>query len=270
MLGYKGNKTMILNKKLLLVYILTILFSTSLFSSNYSFRKYLHVEKFYSTIAQDTINVGLKHNLPPAAIMAMAGLESGYGRGYVAQITGNILSLGAFKGDYELPGLYLPYSKTSKKVLFDPNDIKKYTKNNLVWKKRPKSLKRDYRPTPYAGTTTNLELLKYDELLKDKAIKGCLNDFATRWIIKSSKVKVFRDAKIWLENEVLKYGSEILFKNSTNIKFIKMIGGHKHSFNYRDTWPKKAILIMNKAGLVQLSKDMYTNKRTFKEAWSVK
>ena len=83
---------------------------TNLFSSEYSFRKYIHVESFYSDISLDSIEIGVKNNIPPAAMMAIAGLESGYGSGYVAQITGNILSLGAFKGDKELPRLYLPYS----------------------------------------------------------------------------------------------------------------------------------------------------------------
>ncbi|MCW8895176.1 MAG: glucosaminidase domain-containing protein [Sulfurimonas sp.] len=240
---------------------------TNLYSNEFSFRKYQHVKSFYSDISSDTIEVGLKHKIPPAAIMAIAGLESGYGSGYVAQITGNILSLGAFKGDRELPALYLPYSKSSKSILFDENKIKKRSKNDLLWKQRPKSLKRDYRPEQYAGSTRNLALLKYDKKLKEKACKACLNDFATRWIKSNSKVKVFRDARIWLDKEVSSKGLKVLFNEQTNKKFIEMIGGHPHSFNYRKTWPKKAKLIMSRAGLVKLSTDIYINKMSFNTAW---
>lgn len=247
-----------------------IFFSTTLFSQEFSFRKYEHVKEFYEEIYQQSIKTGLKYNIPPAAIMAIAGLESGYGRGYVAQITGNILSLGAFKGDNELPSLYLPYSKTQKKVLFDPKEIKVSVKNDLVYKQRPKSLKRDYRPKKYAGSTKNLELLSYNDKLKEKAYKACIEDFASRWIIDSSKVKVFRDARVWLDSKVTEGGKSILFNQNTNKSFIEMIGGHPHSFNYRQTWPKKAKLIMKKAGLVKLSTDIYMKKKNFNQAWSNK
>ena len=202
--------------------------------------------------------------------MAIAGLESGYGRGYVSQITGNILSLGAFKGDNELPILYLPYSKSSKSVVFDPKNIKKHSKNDLAWKKRPKSYKRDYRPNPYAGSTNNLELLKYDNNLKKMANRACLNDFATRWITNKSKVKVFKNAKIWLDKQISMHGVKILFDEQTNKQFIDMIGGHPHSFNYRETWPKKAKLIMKKVGLVELTKNIYKNNMKFNEVWDSK
>ena len=260
----------ITNKLLISIIILLSMFINVSASDNYSFRKYLHVKSFYSDIALDCIKVGLKYNIPPAAVMAIAGLESGYGSGYVAQITGNILSLGAFKGDKELPRVYLPYSKSKKSVLFDSQEIKKMPESDLVWKKRPKSYKRDYRPTPYAGTTTNLELLKYNSIIKKQANKVCLNDFATRWIIESSKVKVFSEARVWLDSQVLKHGKDILFDKKINRSFIDKIGGHPHSFNYRKTWPKKAKLIMKKAGLVELSNDMYINKLTFEKAWSNK
>ncbi|MCF6310026.1 MAG: glucosaminidase domain-containing protein [Sulfurimonas sp.] len=250
---------------LILLLLLTSL--TSLHSSQFSFRKYSHVESFYSDISLNTIEIGLRYKLPPAAIMAIAGLESGYGSGYVAQITGNILSLGAFKGDRELPRLYLPYSKSSKMVIFDAKEIKKHSRDDLSWKKRPKSLKRDYRPEPHAGSTKNLELLLYDKKLKDEACKACLNDFATRWIKTSSNVKVFRDARAWLDKEISSKGMEVLFNKETNKKFIDMIGGQPHSFNYRKTWPKKAKLIMNRVGLVKLSTDMYVKKMSFKKAW---
>lgn len=258
---------MIFNIRYSVLLLLLLITAANLLADNYSFRKYKHVESFYSDISSDTIDVGLKYNIPPAAIMAIAGLESGYGSGYVAQITGNILSLGAFKGDKELPRLYLPYSKSSKSVIFDPQSIQKSSVDDLSWKKRPKSYKRDYRPEPYAGSTSNLELLLYNKRLKDIACRACLNDFASRWIRSSSKVKVFRDARNWLDREVSHKGIKVLFDGETNRKFIDMIGGQPHSFNYRETWPKKAKLIMKRTGLVKLTTDMYINNMSFKKAW---
>lgn len=254
-------------KRLIITLLLLTISLSNLYSDQFSFRKYEHVKDFYSEISSDSIEIALKHKLPPAAIMAIAGLESGYGSGYVAQITGNILSLGAFKGDKELPALHLPYSKSNESVIFDTKQIKNAPKDDLSWKKRPKSLKRDYRPAPYAGTTKNLELLLYDKDLKKRACRACLNDFATRWIKHNSNVKVFRDARAWLDKELSDKGLKVLFSDETNKKFIDMIGGRPHSFNYRDTWPKKAKLIMNRAGLVKLTKDMYLNKMNFNKAW---
>ena len=257
-------------KYLLILLALIVSFTTLNADNKHSFRKYQHVKDFYKDITPRAIDICLKHNLPPAAVLALAGLESGYGRGYVAQITGNILSLGAFKGDKELPRLNLPYSKSKKTILFDPKEIKKHSKNDLNWKKRPKSLKRDYRPDPYAGTTKNLELLLYDDKLRKEARIACLNDFAKRWISENSRVKAFRDAKKWLNKSVELKGKSILFSMNMNTKFIDKIGGRKNSFNYRKTWPKKAKLIMYKAGLVDLSKNLYINQLSFKDSWRIK
>jgi len=54
-------------------------------------RRFSHVKEFYAEITEMVIELSLKHNTPPAVILAIAGLESGYGNGYVSQITGNIL-----------------------------------------------------------------------------------------------------------------------------------------------------------------------------------
>jgi len=256
-------------KKILTIIIITISFIfVNLNASEYNFRKYQHVKKFYSEITIETIAIANRYKLPAGAVLAIAGLESGYGSGYVAQITGNILSLGAFKGDKELPSLYLPYSKSDKKVLFDSKEIKKYSKDDLTYKKRPKSYKRDYRPLPYAGTTFNLELLKYDEKLKQTAHNACLNDFATRWIVDSSNIKAFRNARAYLDKLVKENGTKILFKKEINKNFIDKIGGIPLSFNYREAWPKKVKLIMDKTGLVQLIHDIKYNHKTFDEAWN--
>lgn len=249
-----------------LIIILTIF--TNLHADKYKYRQFPHVKKFYSEITLDAIEIGKKYNIPPAALLAIAGLESGYGRGYVGQITGNILSLGAFKGDKELPRLYLPYSASDKRVLYNPKKIKKHPASDLTWKKRPKSLKRDYRPAKYAGTSKNLELLYYDKELRRKAHIACLTDFATRWISSTSNVKIFRQTRSWIAKQVDKKGKNILFNMKFNKEFIERIGGHKNSFNYRETWPKKVKHIMKQVGLVKLTNDINMKHMSFDEAWS--
>ena len=110
-------------KHLLSILILVITASLFAQSEQYSYRKYANVESFYQLLTKEAIEVGIKNNVPPAALLAVAGLESGYGSGYVAQITGNILSLDADKGDKELPPLYLPTCGDNETVLFDSTEI---------------------------------------------------------------------------------------------------------------------------------------------------
>ena len=250
------------------IILIVVLFVMSIDAIEFTFRKYAHVKEFYSEITLDAIELAKKHKLPPSAILAIAGLESGYGSGYVAQITGNILSLGAYKSDKELPRLYLPYSKSKKKVLFDSKIIKKQAKSDLVFKKRPESLKRDYRSEPYAGTDKSLELLKYNDKLRREARRACFDDFASRWIVKTSKVKVYRDIRIWLDAMVKKHGVKILFTKEVNQVFINKIGGRDNSFNYRKSWPKKVNLIMSRVGLVKLTNDIYFKDMSFIDAWN--
>ena len=254
-------------KKAYIILGILLLTTIHLSASDFSFRKYSHVKNFYSSISSDVLEIAKTYKLPPAAILAIAGLESGYGSGYVSKITGNILSLGAFKDDYELPRVYLPYSKSKKCVLVSSQEINQCSVDDLIWKKRPKSLKRDYRPLPFAGTSEHLDLLLHDTAKRNKAQRACLNDFATRWIVQSSKVQAFRDARVWLDELIAKKGIDILFNMNVNIAFINRIGGIAHSFNYRKTWPEKVTLIMKKTGLVELTHDIYFNNMSFNTAW---
>jgi len=253
------------------IFIVLILIASA-FAQDYSFRKYKHVENFYEFLAPKAIEVGLEYNVPPAAILAIAGLESGYGQGYVAKITGNILSLGAWKGDKTLPPLYLPTHVKTNMVIYDPDIIKKYEskKEKLLWKKRPPSLKRDYRPVKFAGTKDNLEYFSKHKKEFALAEKACLIDFSSRWISKtrSKHLKPFIDTRIYLDKLVKEKGQEVLFTTAVNKRFINMLGGKKYSFNYRKTWPKKVNNIMKKVGLVELCKKIYFEKKNFKEAWS--
>ncbi len=236
-------------------------------SKVYRYRKYIHVKNFYKDIAQNAVKIGLKYNVPPAALLAIAGVESGYGRGYVAKITGNILSLGAKKGEAELPALYLPNPKDdSSKVLYG-SMIEKYEKDKLIWKKRPKSLKKDYRPKSIAGTSKDLDFLDKNPDLKREANLACMEDFAAYWINRNKKFKPFVEAREMLDKQVKLHGESILFDRDTNIQFIYMISGKKNSFNYRETWAPKVTKIMKNTGLLELTNSLHVEGKTFDELW---
>jgi hypothetical protein len=246
--------------------ILTLLLTTSQ-AQEFKYREFKNVENFYSSITKDVIQLSLKYKTPPAVVLAIAGLESGYGSGYVSQITGNILSLGANKKDIQLPALNIPYCKNdkNKKLIFDPLEQKNC--KNLIWKQRPKSLKKDYRPKDIAGTVKNLEYFKYNPKQFRQAKRNSIEDFLTKWLNKNHKYAPFRETRIWLNNKIAKDGIDTLFSLKTNIEFASQIGGRNNSFNYRKSWPKKVKYILTKTGLTQLCAAMYYNKKSFKQAW---
>jgi len=233
----------------------------------YRYRKYLHVKSFYKDITQGAIKIALKYNVPPAALLAIAGVESGYGRGYVAHITGNILSLGAKSNEAELPSLNLPNLKKDSSIILYGNQINKYSEDELEWKQRPKSLKKDYRPKEFAGTTEYLDYFDKNPIEKKKANLKCLEDFAKVWINKSKKFKPFVDAREMLDEQVKIHSKEILFDRDLNIKFIYMISGKKNSFNHRKTWAPKVVKVMDNIGLVDLVYALHLEGKTFDEVW---
>lgn len=234
---------------------------------NYRLRKYENVTEFYSRIAKKATNICMENNVPPAAILAIAGLESGWNQGYVGRITGNILSLGTRKGDIELPALRLPRLKSSGKILFDSLVIIKYRKDELTWEDRPPSLKKDYRPNQYAGTKYNLAYFKYHPNEKAEAHLQNLNDFVTLFISRKSSIKAYRNARKLMDDMVAAHGKEILLKESTAIRFVNEIGGKPNSFNFRETWPVKVTTIIKKAGLADLTTELYNSNNKFADVW---
>lgn len=233
----------------------------------FSLRKYNHVTEFYSRISWPAIQTCVANNVPPAAVLAIAGLESGWNKGYVGRITGNILSLGARKGDAELPGLRLPRILSTKQILFDSLEILKYNVNELQWEDRPESLKKDYRPPSIAGTPYQLAYFKYHPVEKANAQVQNITDFLTIFISRRSRIAVYREARHLMDSLVQQNGKEILFDEATAKKFIYTIGGRLNSFNYRETWPKKVEYIMRNAGLLELTGEMYLEQKDFEEAW---
>ena len=236
-------------------------------NKTYRYRKYIHVKNFYKSIAQSTIKLALKYDVPPAAILAMAGVESGYGRGYVARITGNILSLGAKTNEPELPALYLPNLKSDKSKIIYGDMINKYPKDALEWKKRPKSLKKDYRPKNIAATPNELDFFDKNPQEKNRANLACIEDFVKIWIHKNKKLKPFVKARVMLDEQVKLHTKDILFDRDLNIRFLYMISGKENSFNYRKTWAPKVVKIMENVGLVELVYSLHVEHKNFENIW---
>lgn len=235
-------------------------------NTSYSLRKYPHVKQFYNLTTKEAIKIGLADNVPPAAILAIAGWESGYGQGYVSQITGNIMSLGARKGEAELPPLTLPKNLVSKQIMIDIDKAKRLPKNQVIWQKRPPSLKKDYRPAPYAGTAKNLLYFKNHPQALKLAYRQVMNDFASSWISTKSKVPVFREAENKMNLLAKKQGKTALLNCQVAKAFVKSIGGKPRSFNTRPAWIKHVNKVMDNAGLCQLTQQVYQGK-TFTQAW---
>jgi hypothetical protein len=236
---------------------------------NYSLRKYAHVKSFYKNISKQATELCLENNIPPAALLAITGLESGWDSGYIGQITGNILSLGLRKGDIELPALRLPRLIKTNKILFDSLEIIKYTANELKWENRPESLKKDYRPKHIAGTKFQLGYFKHNPKAKAKAQLANIKDFVTVFIGRKSRLKAYRTARKKMDDLVAKYGKEILLKEQIAIDFVNEIGGKPNSYNFRETWPKKVIYIIKRAGLSQLTTSLH-KEISFEDSWKLK
>lgn len=233
----------------------------------YRLRKYNNVTRFYSRIAKPATDLCMENNVPPAALLAIAGLESGWNQGYVGRITGNILSLGTRGGDTELPALTLPRLKSTGKILFDSLEIIKYPASELSWEERPPSLKKDYRPKPIAGTPYQLAYFKYHPNEKASAQLANMNEFLTVFISRKSRIEAYRKGRFLMDSLVAVHGKPILLEDTIAIKFIHEIGGKPNSYNFRKTWPIKVESIINKTGLEELTKGLYNSEKEFADLW---
>lgn len=236
-------------------------------AQKYSLRRFQNVSHFYAKIAKKATTVCMENNIPPAAILAMAGLESGWNQGYVGKITGNILSLGSRRGDYELPALRLPTLNLNGEILYDSLEIIKYSNDELDWIDRPSSLKKDYRPLPYAGSKYNLAYFKYDTEKEAQAHIQNITDFVTLFISRDSKIPIYRNTRKLMDEMVAESGNEILLDSTTANLFINEIGGKPYSFNFRESWPIKVKSIIKNAGLAELTKELYKSETDFDSLW---
>lgn len=235
--------------------------------SKYKNRKFEHVTEFYQRISDKIVKICIENNIPPAAVLAIAGLESGFGQGYVGKISGNILSLGAGKNETSLPSLKIYVLKKTGEVLLDSTELFEYTPDKYKIEHRRKSWKKDYRPKPWKGTDKNLGYFTNNPEERYKAHVENIKDFAKRFISKDNNFLPFRTARKLMDSLVQNSkNKDILFDESTANKFIEAIGGKKNSFNHRKSWPRKVKNIMRNTGLIPLAKDIYYGK-TFEESW---
>lgn len=239
----------------------------SAYSKKYSLRKYQNVSRFYSKIAKEATIICMKNNVPPAAILAIAGLESGWNQGYIGKITGNILSLGTRKGDFELPALLLPRLKLNGQILYDSLEIITHTDEELIWENRPPSLKKDYRPQPFAGSIYNLAYFKSYPDKEAEAHLQNITDFVTLFISRDSKIPIYKNTRKLMDEMVAKNGKEILLDSTTAMLFINEISGKPYSFNFRKTWPLKVNNIIRKTGLADLTQNLYKTEKDFENLW---
>ena len=124
------------------------------------------------------------------------------------------------------------------------------------------------RPAPYTGTSTNLAYFrKHPKQLTQANLKNA-EDFVKRFISSKSKIAAYREARAFLDAAIAKKGIVILFDQDLNKKFINTIGGRPNSYNFRETWPKKVISILEGVGAVSLSEKLYNNT-SFEVAWSL-
>ena len=251
-------------KGLLLIIAFITLLSVNAQNKNYKFRKYGHVKNLYQRIADPVTKLCLKHKVPPAAVLAIISLESGWGQGYVGNITGNFLSLNTRRGETQLPALYLPVYKN--RILYDSVAISQKPDSLLKWQQRPASLKKDYRPKNIRGSKYQLSYFKHHPKELTKANLENVTDFVTRFISYSSSIKAYNQARKLLDDAIAQKGTDILFNHDLNIQFINTIGGKPNSFNFRETWPKKVITILNGVGAVELTKNLHYQK-DFEGSW---
>lgn len=260
--------------KLKLLLIVTVFFSLGFNTvpeadnnPSYRYRKYNHVKKFYQRLAAPVTELCVEHKVPPAIILSILSLESGWGKGYVGQITGNFLSLNATKSETELPALRMPKCLKTGKIIVDSKHLSKMKSTDYVWQNRPSSLKKDYRPKGMAGTKQNLDyFLQHPEELTKANLKN-VKDFVSRFISKSSRIKAYREARALLDTEIAKHGIDVLFTDELNEKFVYTIGGKPNSYNSRKTWPKKVMSIYRNVGANQLTQQIYLEQKSFEGAW---
>jgi hypothetical protein len=252
------------------LFLLLLLLAFNNYATAYPLRKYENVSNFYKDLIKPSIELGIKYKVPPAAVLAIAGHESGYGSGYISEVSGNILSLNAKGDSKELPALRLARDLKTRKLLFDPIEINKLPPSQIKYEKRPPSYKKDYRPSSIAASSKNLVYFRRNPKEKLKANLKCIEEFMKNWIKKDSYSSAYKNARAYLNKVIAKRGIKALFDKDVNETFIYTIGGKKGSFNHRSSWAPSVVKIMNRVGIVELTRDIWKNNKSFYAAWGEK
>jgi hypothetical protein len=100
--------------------------------------------------------------------------------------------LGKRGGDIALPPLKIARLNATNKMLFDSLEIIKYAAKAITWVEIPSSLKKDYRPKQFAGKSNILAYFKYHPKEKTKAQIKNINNFATVFVSRKSRIKAYQ------------------------------------------------------------------------------
>ena len=187
---------------------------------------------------------------PPGAILAIACLESGFGKSYVSRVSGNILSLNAMETEKALPPLQLPVLGHNDYII-DNQRLKKIlaTGNEIKVVKRPPSLKKDYRPTEIAGGFMDLDYFLYHPEEKEAAWQNNIKDLLYNRISENSSYTAYREAHTFCMRVKTNKSITLLFSNKTSTHFLFLIGGRPQSYNSNFSWRQKTQNLVYSLGL---------------------
>lgn len=221
-------------------------------------RKFPWVVEFYLELTPIAVEESIRTGIPAPAIMAIAGHESGFGRGYVARVSGNILSLGARGNDIVLPPLTVLESIKGEILLqFDRTIPQDSIPSGYSLVKKPPSCKKDYRPPGICGTDGDFDYFIKNPAGRLAAWRENVRDFTEGRISKDSPVEAYRRAYQFARRLKNSHGRNYVFSKPAAIEFIKLVGGYPGSFNSNPEWPDKVILLLRRAHLSEIAKDYY-------------
>ena len=156
-------------------------------------RKVPEIAFFYKHISVDVVKAAVNTNIPPAAILAIIGYGSRYGKNYISKITGNITGVRAVERENMMPPVKLPSRRYNYDAFLNEKEVSIYKKNEVQWVQYPPTYLRDYRPSPIRGTALKLDYFKYRPILQKRARIQSVLDFGN--IALSKKKRVQSDAR---------------------------------------------------------------------------
>ena len=208
------------------------------------------VSNFFKYLTPIILKKTFKKGAPPGAILAIAALESGYGTGYIANVSGNILSLNARKTEPMLPPLTLAITKNDK-IIINGEKIKSMLAAGYPFKviKRPPSYKKDYRPDHIAGKKTHLDYFLHHPNKKYQAWEQNVNDLMFSRVVSDSSIVAYKETSKFCDRLYARKSLRHIFSNKSATKFLTLVGGRPISYNIRTSWRDKSISLLSKLNL---------------------
>ena len=221
-------------------------------------RRFPWVMEFYRELTPIAVEEAMRTGIPAPAIMAIAGHESGFGRGYVARVSGNILSLGARGSDVVLPPLTVLENGRGEILLeFDRTTRQQSIPSGYRWVKKPPSYKKDYRPPGICGTDGGFDYFIKNPAERLAAWRKNVRDFAEGRINEDSPVEAYRRAYQFARKMKNSHSRSYVFSERRAMEFIRLVGGHPQSFNSNPEWPDRVISLLRRAHLSEIAEDYY-------------